>query len=134
MNLLDTTFLIDYWAGTDRARDYLVKTAETETFISTAITLKELAVGRAIQGRLDRQELLTTFGWVTFVPFEPTHAFHAAEMEADLREREDVNQARMNALAADLLIAAVARSEGATVVTENVRDFELFEGITVDTY
>ena len=134
MTFVDTKFLIDYWAGEDRVREYLEETSQRETFVSTTINLKELAVGRAIHGRLDRHEFEGTFGWVTFLPFGEEHAIHAAELEAGLRKRDDVNQARVNALAADLLIAAVARAEGATVVTENVEDFAPFAGVEVTGY
>jgi len=33
-----------------------------------------------------------------------------------------------------LLVAAVARETGATVVTEDVDDFEVFEGVSVESY
>lgn len=134
MKLLDTTFLIDYWAGEDRVETYLEDHSETESFISTTITLKELGVGRALQGRLDPAELEATYGWVTFLPFDVDHVYHAAELEAALRGRSDVDGARRNALAGDLLIAAVAKSEGAPVVTDNVTDFERFDGVAVETY
>lgn len=133
MKLLDTTFLIHYWGGIDDAAEYL-ETHENEEFLTTTLNLKEIAVGRKLQGKLDRAEILTTFDWLTLVPFESEHAFVAAELEATLQQRSDVNQDRINALAGDILIAAVAEERNATVVTENVRDFSLFEGVPVDTY
>lgn len=134
MKLLDTTFLIDYWVGDDRVGTYLDETAETERFISTTINLKELAVGQVLRGGLEPADLETTYGWLTFLPIDRDHAYHAAELEADLRGRSDVDGARRNALAGDLLIAAVARAEGAPVVTNNVADFELFDGVLVEQY
>lgn len=134
MKLLDSTFLLDYWDGEDAVREYLERREEAETFVSSVINLKELAVGRAIQGKLDRNEIRTTFGWVEFLPFEPGHAFHAAEIEANLHLEPGVNRDRINALAGDVLIAAVAKANGATVVTRNVDDFEVFEDVAVETY
>ena len=134
MKLLDTVFLIEYWQGHDAVEAYLETTAASESFVSTTISLKELAVGRAVLGSLDPGEFEAAFGWLTFLPFGPAHAYAAATIEAVLRTRSDVNQARMNALAADLLIGGVARAESATVVTRNVDDFELFDGVSVETY
>lgn len=134
MKLLDTTFLIDYWVGDDRVGAYLEDHSETESFISTTVNLKELAVGRVLRGQLDPADLEATYGWLTFLPFGVDHAYQAAELEADLRNRSDVDGARRNALAGDLLIAAVARAEGAPVVTDNVTDFERFDGVTVEPY
>jgi len=134
MKLLDTDVLIDYWRGTEAVEAYFEATAATESFVSTTISLKELAVGRALQGPLDPAEFDATFGWLTFLPFRSAHAFEAAALEADLRSRADGNQDRVNALAADVLIAGVARAEGATVVTRNDRDFSTFEGVDVEGY
>ncbi|WP_053948998.1 PIN domain-containing protein [Halolamina sediminis] len=133
MKLLDTTFLIHYWGGVDDAADYL-ESHEDEEFLTTTLNLKEIAVGRRLQGKLDRAEILTTFDWVTLVPFDAEHAFVAAELEANLRQQSDINEDRINALAGDLLIAAVAKERNASVVTENTRDFALFDGVPVDTY
>ncbi|MUV90129.1 PIN domain-containing protein [Halapricum sp. CBA1109] len=133
MKLLDTTFLIRYWAGEDDVRAYLEGHEEAE-FATTTLNLKEIAVGRELQGKLDREEILATFEWVRIVPFSIDHAIAAGELEAALHRDESVNQDNINALTGDLLIAAVARERGATVVTENVEDFESFDGVAVETY
>jgi len=134
MKLLDSTFLVDYWAGEESVEEYLERHGDTETFVSTSINLKEIAVGRAVLGRLDRNELHTTFAWIDFLPFETEHAFHAAVLEANLRDDPAVNRDRINSLAGDILIAAVGRATGATVVTRNTKDFERFDGVAVDSY
>jgi predicted nucleic acid-binding protein len=133
MKLLDTTFLIHYWGGEDAVRDYL-KTHEDAEFVTTTLNLKEIAVGRTRQDAFDRAEIRSTFEWVRVLPFERNHAFAAAELETSLHRREDVNQDRINALAGDVLVAAVAKERNATVVTRNIEDFEAFEGVTVDAY
>ncbi len=51
MKLLDTTFLIHYWAGWEAVEDYL-ETHEEEEFVTTTLNIKEIAVGREIQGNL----------------------------------------------------------------------------------
>lgn len=133
MKLLDTTFLIHYWAGRDAVGEYLERHEESE-FATTTLNLKEIAVGRDLQGELDRHEILSTFEWVDVVPFRTEHAFVAGQLEADLHRDRDVNQDRINSLTGDVLIAAVARERGATVVTRNVDDFERFEGVSVEAY
>lgn len=133
MKLLDTTFLIHYWGGVEDVATYLDANEEHE-FITTPLNLKEIAVGRALQGELDEHEILSTFEWVRIVPFDTTHAFVAGDLEAQLHEDPAVNQDKINALAGDLLIAAVAKTTGATVVTQNSDDFEQFDEVTVDAY
>ena len=133
MKLLDTTFLIHYWGGHDSVRRYLEAHEETE-FVTTALNIKEIAVGRALQDELSPREIRSTFEWVRVVPFDIDASFVAGELEATLHRDETVNQDKINALAGDLLIAAVAKQRGATVVTENTDDFEAFDGVTVESY
>lgn len=131
MKLLDTTFLIHYWGGAEATAEYL-DAHDGHEFVTTAINLEELAVGRAIRGDLDRNEIASTFDWVTVLPFTADHAYVAGTLEAELR-RSDVDPERLNALAGDVLIGAVAEAEGATVVTRNVEDFELLD-VSVEPY
>lgn len=58
---------------------------------------------------------------MTVVPFDVDHAFHAAELEAELRRDYGIQQDRLHSLAGDLLIAAVARERNATVLTSSPR-------------
>lgn len=133
MKLLDTTFLIHYWGGVDAVSSYLEANEDAE-FITTALNIKEIAVGRELQGQLSRPEIRSTFDWVRIVPFETDHAFIAGELEATLHRDESVNRDKITALAGDVLIAAVAKEQNATVVTENVDDFEGFDGVSVEGY
>lgn len=133
MKLLDTTFLIHYWAGREKARNYLERHEESE-FITTTLNIKEIAVGRDLQDKLDRHEILSTFEWVDTIPFRTEHAFIAGQLEAELHRDENVNQDKINSLAGDVLIAAVAKETGATVVTENMNDFNSLDGVAVESY
>ena len=133
MKLLDTTFLIHYWAGRERARDYLERNEEYE-LTTTTLNIKEIAVGRALQGKLDRHEILETFEWVNIIPFRTEHVFLAGQVEAELHRDESVNQDKIDPLTGDVLITAVAKETGATVVTENKDDFELLGDVSVETY
>ena len=122
--LLDTTFLIHYWAGRDAVASYLDAHEDEATFMTTTVNLKEIAVGRKLQGELDPAEIRATFDWLEVVPFRPEHAFVAAELEAPLHDDGTTDRAEVNSLAADVLVAAVAEAADATVVTRNVADFE----------
>jgi len=133
MKLLDTTFLIHYWAGREAAKDYL-ETHEKEEFVTTTLNIKEIAVGRKIQGKLDPIEIQTTFEWTTILPFQVEHAFIAGELEAAFHQDEKVNQDKINSLSGDLLIGAIAKETGATVVTRNTDDFQLLDGVSVESY
>lgn len=133
MKLLDTTFLIHYWGGQKAVEEYLETHDEAE-FVTTTLNIKEIAVGRAIQGQLDPYEIHSKFNWTTIIPFQAEHAFAAAELEAKLHRDENINQDKINSLTGDLLIAAVAKETGATVVTQNPDDFQTFGGVSVDTY
>lgn len=133
MKLLDTTFLIHYWGGVPAVKEYLEE-HEREEFVTTTLNIKEIAVGRELQGNLDRAEIRTTFDWVRIVPFDIEHAFLASRLEAKLHRDETVNQDKINALAGDLLIAAVATEQNATVVTQNTDDFAVFDGVPVESY
>lgn len=132
--LLDTTFLIHYWRGEGAVAAYLDDHESETEFLTTTINLKEIAVGRAIQGHLDRRDILGTFDWVRIVPFDIEDAFVAGELEAPLHLDEGVDRNEIAAIGADVLIAAVSRDYGAPVVTKNVDDFERFEGVSVETY
>lgn len=133
MKLFDTTFLVHYWGGVEDVAGYL-EAHEDEEFVTTAFNLKEIAVGRELQGAFDEQEIRSTFDWVRILPFDLDHAFFAGQLEASLYRDDDVNGDKINALAGDILIAGVAKELDATVVTENATDFELFDGVAVESY
>ncbi|SEH13393.1 hypothetical protein SAMN04487967_1343 [Natronorubrum sediminis] len=133
MKLLDTTFLIHYWAGREAVGDYL-ETHDEEEFVTTTLNIKEIAVGREIQGVLDPVEIESQFEWTTILPFRVEHAVIAGELEAEFHRDETVNRDKINSLSGDLLIAAVAKEVGATVVTKNTDDFQLFDGVSVESY
>ncbi|NGM71050.1 type II toxin-antitoxin system VapC family toxin [Natronolimnobius sp. AArcel1] len=133
MKLLDTTFLIHYWAGREAVKDYL-ETHEEAEFVTTTLNIKEIAVGRELQGKLDPVEIQSQFEWMTILPFQLEHAVIAGELEAAFHRDETVNQDKINSFSGDLLIAAVAKAAGATVVTRNMDDFEQFDGVSVESY
>ena len=132
MKLLDTTFLVDYERGEEAVAEYLEANGAVE-FVTSTLCVKELAVGRHIVGDPTLADVLAPYGWLEVVPFRADHAIAAGEMEAELHADESVNRDYIDAVAGDLLIAAVARAMDATVVTNDRDDFERFD-VAVEGY
>ena len=97
------------------------------------LRVKEIAVGRKLTGEFDPVEIRSQFEWVRVVPITPEIAWEVAEIEARLYGDEDVDRDRIDSLAVDAIIAGAASELGATVVTENVEDFERL-GVDVEGY
>ena len=132
MKLLDTTFLVDYERGEDAIEEYLEANGAAE-FVTSTLCVKELAVGKHVVGDPTRADVLAPYGWLEVVPFRVGHAIVAGEMEAELHADESVNRDYINAVIGDLLIAAVARTMDATVVTNDGQDFDRFD-VAVEGY
>lgn len=133
--LLDTTFHIHFLTNRSLIEPYLEAhdTPETE-YLSSTITMKELAVGvHHVEDDPSIMDLNSDFGWTETLPFSMRHAFYAGKIENELTE-QGIPQNRINSLAGDILLGGVARAENATVVTQNVDDFNLMAGVDVETY
>jgi len=134
VKLLDTTFLAHYYRGNDRVAECLSGHDDAEDLCTTTINIKEIAVGlSAIDADPTPEQFDSELGWLRIVPFETQHAVEAAALEAALQDDESVNQDEINSLAGDLLIGGAAEALDATVVTDNVADFELL-GVPVESY
>ncbi|WP_135364880.1 type II toxin-antitoxin system VapC family toxin [Halosimplex halophilum] len=134
MKLLDTTFLAHYYRGDARIESFLEAHEDEEDLVTSTVNVEEIAVGvHAVENDPSLESILAELGWLTVFPFSPDDAFAAAGIEADLHADDTVAQDRINALAGDVLIAGVAENRGATVVTENVDDFEAL-GVPVESY
>ena len=132
MKLLDTAFLVDYERGEEVVAEYL-EGNEAADFVMSTLCIEELAVGKHVVGDPTGADVLAPYGWVAVVPFRTDHAIVAGEMETELHADESVNRDYIDAVAGDLLIAAVARTMDATVVTNNREDFERFD-VAVEGY
>lgn len=114
--VLDTTFLVDHLRGDAAAhRRFRERNDGGDDLIVCAISAAETWSGRASE----RDAADTLLRYLEFVQPGPASARLAGEFRAAARE-----QGRTLALA-DALIAATAVHLGATVLTRNVRDFEL---------
>jgi predicted nucleic acid-binding protein len=124
MYLLDTTVLVDHVREAYGAPDVLARLfGETgDIFVCDAVVTEALSGGSDLDVLLiDR--LLEAFEYVSTSPAA------ARKAGALRRERRQTSPRRTG----DALIAAVAWSLGATVVTRNGRDFAAY-GIPVLTY
>jgi predicted nucleic acid-binding protein len=133
MKLLDTTFLVDHQRGEDAIARFLEDCDDRgETLVTSSINLKEIAVGKFLveEPTPDVNDVIADFGWLEVEPFSRKHALEAARIEAELRESDEYEPE----LSADILIAGVARSLDAPVVTRNTDDFEKFDGVSVKEY
>ena len=134
MKLLDTTFLAHYYRGDDRVESFLDAHDDEEDLVTSAINVEEIAVGvHTVEDDPSLESVLADLGWLAVLPFEPADAFAAAGIEAAIHADETVARDRIDALAGDVLIAGVAENRDATVVTENVDDFEAL-GVPVEDY
>jgi predicted nucleic acid-binding protein len=134
VKLLDTTFLTHYYRGDARVESFLEAQGDEEDLVTSTVNVEEIAVGvHTVEDDPSLESILSELGWLTVLPFESADAFAAAGIEADLHADDTVAQDRINALAGDVLIAGVAENRGATVVTENVDDFEAL-GVPAESY
>ncbi|MDY6775089.1 MAG: PIN domain-containing protein [Halobacteria archaeon] len=133
MKLLDTTFLVDHQRGDEGVARFLEESEETnDVLVTSSVNLKEIAVGKILVETPTPgvDEVLSDFRWLEVEPFTESHALEAARIEAELRSSDDYDPD----LAADILIAGVARSLNAPVVTRNSSDFGVFDGVETEAY
>lgn len=129
MNVVDSTFLIDYYRRPEPVEAYL-SAHDGETLIAPTIVFQEIAVGEIAARSESKEAILSDLGWLDIRSFTAQHAYHAAVIETDLRGRSAYDPT----LKSDVLVGGVARALSAPVVTRNTDHFELFDGVTVETY
>lgn len=113
MIVLETTFLVDYLDGVDRAGRFLDEHGD-EPFFTATLALFEVYRGSArIGGRARTERLAEGLDWITPLSFTEGAAREAAVVEAELLEAgTPVNLG-------DVLIAGVCRHNGGQLVTRN---------------
>lgn len=122
--VLDTTFLIDTANGLAAARIVLDRlfSAPNDLYTCDAIVCEALSGGSDDQRELI-ERLLSSLEYLSITP-------EAARWAADSRRSR---MAQSHRTLGDALIAGVAWSTQATIVTRNPRDFEA-QGVPVLTY
>jgi len=107
-----------------------IQRAPLENQSMSVVTLAELLYGIQVSAKkkANRIAVDTLVRHVQVLDWSRTAAEHYAEIRADLKKRGQLIGAN------DLLIAAHARSLGATVVTNNVKEFRRVKGLSVENW
>jgi len=124
--VLDTNTVIYWFKGLGRVAGNLTSRSPEELALPSVV-LYELRLGAEQSANPNRrlQQLQRLFGIVRTLAFDTTEAEHAASIRADL-ERRGCPIGPM-----DVLIAATARANNATLVTHNLDEFNRVPGLQV---
>ena len=130
--MLDTDTCIFLMRGESPVLAEKVQSVPLQQQVMSAVTFAELTYGvqaSAAPKRKQNQAVLDSLALHLAVLDWPQEAAqHYAEIRVDLKKRG----AQLGA--ADLMIAAHARAMGATVVTNNVKDFGRVKGLQVENW
>jgi predicted nucleic acid-binding protein len=118
--LLDTTVVIDHVEGYRPAVELIARLFEmtSELYTCDVVTCEALSKGDA-HAVLVKRTLLDALEYVALAP--------EGALWAGDRRREAVESGKRKPSTTDALIAALAQSLGATVVTRNAKDFAAFD-------
>jgi len=130
--MLDTDTCIFLMRGESPALAAKVQSVPLQQQVMSAVTFAELTYGvqaSAAAKRKQNQSVLDSLVLhLAVLDWPQDAAKHYAEIRTDLKKRG----AQLGA--ADLMIAAHARAMGATVVTNNVKDFARVKGLEVENW
>ena len=117
--VLDSTVIIDYCLGYKPGEEMVERLfgQSQDLYVCEIVTCEALSKGRPEELRLARS-ILQALEYVGLAP-------DGAEWAGD-RRREAIESGTRKPSTTDALIAALARSLGATVVTRNAKDFAAF--------
>lgn len=118
--VLDSTVIIDYCIGYKPGEEMVERLfgQPQELYVCDVVTCEALSKGRAEELRLARS-LLDALEYVALAP-------DGAAWAGD-RRREAIESGTRKPSTTDALIAALAHTLGATVVTRNAKDFAAFD-------
>lgn len=118
--VLDSTVIIDYCIGYKPGEEMVERLfgQPQELVVCDVVTCEALSKGRPEEVRLARSLLDA----LEYVALAPDGAAWAGE-----RRRETIASGRAKPSTTDALIAALAHTLGATVVTRNAKDFAEFD-------
>ena len=125
MYLLDTNICIKIM---NKTIDVVFEAKRSEGVAVSVITCAELEYGIAKSKYYEENKkiLLTFLTLVDILPFDYDASVHYGDIKSDLEKRGCVIGNM------DMMIAAHARSQGLTVVTNNTREFERVDGLKLE--
>lgn len=130
--MLDTDTCIFLMRGESPLLATKVQSVPLQQQVMSAVTFAELTYGvtaSAPAKRKQNQAVLDSLALhLAVLDWPQDAAKHYAEIRADLKKRG----AQLGA--ADLMIAAHARTMGATIVTKNMKDFGRVKGLQVENW
>lgn len=118
--LLDTTVIVDFAHGNDVGRQTVRRLFEETSALYTCDVITCEALSRG-----DNDELAAVVALLQALEFVALSSDGAAW--AGHRRREMIETGRRKPSTTDALVAALAQSLGATVVTRNAKDFAAFD-------
>lgn len=123
--LLDTTVIVDFAHGNTVSRQTVRRLFEetSDLYTCDVVTCEALSRG----GEEELAAVAALLKALEFVALSPDGAAWAGN-----RRRERIESGRAKPSTTDALIAALANSLGATVVTRNARDFAAFDVPVLD--
>jgi predicted nucleic acid-binding protein len=118
--VLDTTVIVDHSQGIASGREIVRRLFEetSELYTCDVVTCEALSRG----GGDELESVAALLRALEFVALSPDGAAWAGD-----RRRERIASGRAKPSTTDALIAALAHSLGATVVTRNAKDFAAFD-------
>ena len=127
MYLLDTNTLIYFFKGAGNVADILLSKAPKDILIPS-IALYELEVGiaKSTKPQKRRKQLESLISRIKISSFGTQEAKVAATIRADLEGKG------LSIGPYDTLIAGIALSNNATLVTHNTKEFRRVEGLNIE--
>ena len=124
MFVLDTNTIIYFFKGVGQVATHIAQTKPDEIFVPS-IVYYELSVGVAkSRAPLERKKQLDAFmAVVSLLPFSEKEAVIAADIRANLEIKGQIIGPY------DILIAATALEQNATLVTHNTTEFSRVENL-----
>jgi predicted nucleic acid-binding protein len=126
MNLLETSFLVDYEKGRSPAMEWYQEHAENPVAAST-MSMFELGFGVVETEPAAIDILQESLEWVDFLPLSVGDAIEAARIDAELQDEGQ------RIPIGDTVVAGVARNREATLVAAD-NHFNRIDGVDVVRY
>jgi len=130
MVCVETTLLVDFLRGEESAVSEMGKLVSTNRAVTVAApTIVELATGANLaESPRERRQLNELLTRLTTLALDQKAALLAGELQAQLIKAGEIIGH------VDVTIAAIAMTQGETLITKNVKHFRRIPGLRVEDY